>query len=155
SGHGVLRCICLLLTQSGHQLTRNRPSTVSVLAGTMINREPRRAAMRRREFIKLLGGAAATWPLAARAQQPAIPVIGYLDSRDPDAAENRLRGFHQGLKDAGYIEGENITVVYRWAEDRVDRLPLLAGELVSRSVAAIVTAGVPTASAAKAATTTI
>jgi putative tryptophan/tyrosine transport system substrate-binding protein len=111
--------------------------------------------MRRRDFIKLFGGAAATWPLAARAQQPAIPVIGYLDSRSPGAAENRLRGFHQGLKDAGYIEGENITIVYRWADDRVDRLPLLAAELVSRSVAAIVTAGVPAASAAKAATTTI
>lgn len=111
----------------------------------MINREPRRAVMRRREFIKLLGGAAATWPLAAHAQQPAIPVIGYLDSRSPDAAENRLRGFRQGLKDAGYIEGENITIVYRWADDRVERLPLLAAELVSRSVAAIVTAGVPTA----------
>jgi putative tryptophan/tyrosine transport system substrate-binding protein len=111
--------------------------------------------MRRREFIKLLGGAAATWPLAAHAQQPAIPVIGYLDSRSPDAAENRLRGFRQGLKDAGYIEGENITIVYRWADDRIERLPLLAAELVSRSVAAIVTAGVPTAFAAKAATTTI
>src|SRR5215475_15278720 len=111
--------------------------------------------MRRREFIKLLGGAAATWPLAAHAQQPAIPVIGYLDSRSPDAAENRLRGFHQGLKDAGYIEGENITIVSRWAEDRVDRLPLLAGELVSRSVAVIVAAGVPTAFATKAATATI
>ena len=111
--------------------------------------------MRRRAVIKLLGGAAATWPLTARAQQPAIPVIGYLDSRSPDAAENRLRGFHQGLKDAGYIEGENITTVSRWADDRVDRLPLLAGELVSRSVAAIVTGGVPAASAAKAATKTI
>jgi putative ABC transport system substrate-binding protein len=111
--------------------------------------------MRRRQFIRLVGGAAAAWPLVARAQQPAIPVIGYLDSRSPDAAENRLRGFHQGLKDAGYIEGENITIVYRWAEDRVERLPLLAGELVSRSVTAIVAAGVPTAFAAKAATTTI
>src|SRR5262249_44753834 len=134
---------------------KTAPSKVSVLACTMITREPLRAVMRRREFIKLLGGAAATWPLAAHAQQPAIPVIGYLDSRSPDAAENRLRGFHQGLKDAGYIEGENITIVYRWADDRVDRLPLMAAELVSRSVAAIVTAGVPTAFAAKAATTTI
>src|SRR5499426_4554347 len=108
--------------------------------------------MKRREFIKLLGGAVAAWPLVARAQQPAIPVIGYLDSRSPDAAENRVRGFHQGLKDAGYIEGENITVVSRWADDRVDRLPLLAAELASRSVAVIVTAGVPSSSAAKAAT---
>ena len=111
--------------------------------------------MRRREFITLLGGGAATWPLMASAQHAATPVIGYLDPRSPDAAENRLRGFHRGLKDAGYIEGENITIVYRWAEDRVDRLPLLAGELVSRSVAAIVAAGVPTTFAAKAATMTI
>ena len=111
--------------------------------------------MRRREFIKAATASAVAWPLVARAQQSALPVIGYLDSRSPDAAENRLRGFHQGLKDAGYIEGENITIVYRWADDRVERLPLLAGELVSRSVAAIVTAGVPTAFAAKAATTTI
>jgi len=111
--------------------------------------------MRRREFITLLGGGAATWPLSGRAQQAATPVIGYLDSRSSDAAENRLRGFRQGLKEAGYIEGENITIVYRWADDRVDRLPLLAAELVSRSVAAIITAGVPSSSAAKTATTTI
>jgi ABC-type uncharacterized transport system substrate-binding protein len=112
-------------------------------------------AMKRRKFIKLLGGAVATWPLAASAQQPAIPVIGYLDSRSSEAVENRLRGFRQGLKEAGYIEGENITIVYRWADDRTERLPLLAAELVSRSVAAIITAGPPSSSAAKAATTTI
>ena len=111
--------------------------------------------MRRREFIAVLGGTAVAWPLAAHAQQPAIPVIGYLDSRSPGAVENRLRGLHQGLKEAGYIEGENVTILYRWADDRLDRLPLLAAELVSRSVAAIVTAGSPSALAAKAATTTI
>jgi len=111
--------------------------------------------MRRREFIKLLGGTATAWPLAAHAEQPAIPVIGFLDSRPPGAVENRLRGFHQGLKEAGYIEGENLKILYRWADDRLDRLPLLAAELVSRSVAAIVTSGVPSALAAKAATTTI
>ena len=111
--------------------------------------------MRRREFIKLLGGTATAWPLAAHAEQPAIPVIGFLDSRPPGAVENRLRGFHQGLKEAGYIEGENLKILYRWADDRLDRLPLLAAELVSRSVAAIATSGVPSALAAKAATTTI
>jgi putative tryptophan/tyrosine transport system substrate-binding protein len=92
---------------------------------------------------------------AQRAQQPAIPVIGYLDSRSPEAVQNRLRGFHQGLKEASYSEGENVTILYRWADDRTDRLPLLAAELVSRSVAAIFTAGIPSALAAKAATTTI
>src|SRR6516164_4818818 len=111
--------------------------------------------MRRREFIKLLGGTATAWPLAAHAEQLAIPVIGVLDSRYPGAVENRLRGFHQGLKEAGYIEGENVTILYRWADDRLDRLPLLAAELVSRSVAAIFTSGTPSALAAKAATTTI
>jgi len=110
--------------------------------------------MRRREFITLLG-AAATWPLSARAQQAATPVIGYLDSRSPDAVENRLGGFRRGLKDAGYIESENIIIVHRWAEDQTDRLPLLAADLVSRSVAAIVTAGVPSSLAAKSATTTV
>jgi len=111
--------------------------------------------MRRRDFIKVIAGSAAAWPLAARAQQPAIPVIGFLDSRPPGAVENRLRGFHQGLKEAGYIEAENLKILYRWADDRLDRLPLLAAELVSRSVAAIATSGVPSALAAKAATTTI
>ena len=110
--------------------------------------------MRRREFIKLLGGTATAWSLAARAEQPAIPVIGLLDSRYPGAVEHRLRGFHQGLKEAGYIEGENLAILYRWADDRLDRLPLLAAELVSRSVAAIFASGVPSSLAAKAATKT-
>jgi putative ABC transport system substrate-binding protein len=73
--------------------------------------------MRRRDFIKAIAGSGAAWPLAAHAQQPAIPVIGYLDSRSPEAVENRLRGFRQGLKEAGYIEGENLTILYRWADD--------------------------------------
>src|SRR5262252_8983906 len=102
--------------------------------------EPYGATMRRREFIKLLGGAA-TWPLAAQAQQPAMPIIGYLDSRSPEMMEDRLRSLRGGLKEVGYIEGENVTIVYRWAEDRTDRLPLLATELVGRSVAAIITGG--------------
>ena len=84
-----------------------------------------------------------------------MPAIGYLDSRSPGVVENRLRGFQQGLKEAGYIEGENVTILYRWADDRLDRLPLLAAELVSRSVAAIFTSNIPSSLAAKAATKTI
>src|SRR5262245_42108535 len=111
--------------------------------------------MRRREFLGVLGATAA-WPLAARAQQPAMPVVGCLDSRVPDALADRLRGFRQGLKEAGFVEGENVAILYRWAENHPDRLPALAADLVSRQVAAIAVSGGPAVSfAAKAATTTI
>jgi len=111
--------------------------------------------MRRREVLGALGGAAA-WPIAAHAQQPAIPVIGFLDGRTPEALTERLRGFRQGLKEVGYVDGENVTIIYRWAENQVDRLPALAADLVRRRVDVIVSSGGPNPTfAAKSATTTI
>ncbi len=110
--------------------------------------------MRRREFIALLGGAAA-WPLAARAQQATMPVIGFIGIDVPDSSAGRLSGFHEGLKETGFVEGRNVAIEYRWAAADYDRLPALAAEFVSRKVSIIFATALPTALAVKAATSTI
>jgi ABC-type uncharacterized transport system substrate-binding protein len=111
--------------------------------------------MRRRDFITLLGGAVAAWPLAAGAQQPALPVIGYLNFGSPESDASRLTGLRRGLNQSGYVEGRNLVIEYRWAGNQADRLSTLAADLVKLRVAVIVSTGLVPTLAAKAATTSI
>jgi len=128
-----------------------------ILPFTHLAREGRMTVtIRRRELLVALGGTAAAWPLAARAQQRPMPLIGFLNPASPDTLADFLRGFHRGLKEAGYVEGENVAIVYRWADNQIGRLPELAAELVRREVAVFAaTGGVAPALAAKTTTTTI
>src|SRR5262245_50892866 len=143
--------------RAGDQRQKRQGARPHHFSGRPLHRRRGDRMIGRREFIALLGGAAATWPIAVRAQQAAMPVVGYLSPTSPiGAGQTALTAIRRGLRDNGFVEGQNVAVEYRWAEGQLDRLPALAAELVRRHVSVIATSGgLTSARAARAATSTI
>ena len=147
--------ICLLLTQSGHRSDPTPTPSRALAKIATIACLSLGVTMRRRQFIRFVGGAVASLPFASRAQQPAKPVVGFLNAASARGYERQVAAFLKGLGEAGFVDGQNVAVEYRWADGQNDRLPAMAAELVRRQVAVIAATTTPAALAARLATTTI